>query len=241
MGAGRPPRLVICPACGALADVARLVEHHLAKVGVAGSNPVVRSKQRPADQRQCRGPRSGGLSCSRLPPTKNQRNLSQLGHDRVPATNRDLPRAATRPPVLLSGSDTVPRIPVPPRSGAGSRRPRRRFGQGRRFHRHLILESPEEKACPPGAGPLDEECAPRDAGQGHRHDQHGGPGSRPCPRAARATPAITPFGVCIGCRSVPSAFTTNNRLRAPVAPGNARCVPSGDHAGAFPRPGCPKA
>jgi hypothetical protein len=26
------------------ADVAQLVEHHLAKVGVAGSNPVVRSK-----------------------------------------------------------------------------------------------------------------------------------------------------------------------------------------------------
>ena len=30
-----------------LADVAQLVEHHLAKVGVAGSNPVVRS-DRPA-------------------------------------------------------------------------------------------------------------------------------------------------------------------------------------------------
>src|SRR5439155_10132787 len=29
---------------GARADVAQLVEHHLAKVGVAGSNPVVRSK-----------------------------------------------------------------------------------------------------------------------------------------------------------------------------------------------------
>ena len=28
---------------GANADVAQLVEHHLAKVGVAGSNPVVRS------------------------------------------------------------------------------------------------------------------------------------------------------------------------------------------------------
>ena len=42
-----------CPACragepgailGAHADVAQLVEHHLAKVRVAGSNPVVRSK-----------------------------------------------------------------------------------------------------------------------------------------------------------------------------------------------------
>src|SRR6266542_519741 len=29
------------------ADVAQLVEHHLAKVGVAGSNPVVRSKKPP--------------------------------------------------------------------------------------------------------------------------------------------------------------------------------------------------
>jgi hypothetical protein len=29
------------------ADVAQLVEHHLAKVGVAGSNPVVRSKTDP--------------------------------------------------------------------------------------------------------------------------------------------------------------------------------------------------
>src|SRR5207302_1119051 len=30
--------------CRAYADVAQLVEHNLAKVGVAGSNPVVRSK-----------------------------------------------------------------------------------------------------------------------------------------------------------------------------------------------------
>jgi hypothetical protein len=30
------------------ADVAQLVEHHLAKVGVAGSNPVVRSECGPA-------------------------------------------------------------------------------------------------------------------------------------------------------------------------------------------------
>jgi hypothetical protein len=29
---------------GVYADVAQLVEHHLAKVGVAGSNPVVRSR-----------------------------------------------------------------------------------------------------------------------------------------------------------------------------------------------------
>ena len=30
---------------GVYADVAQLVEHHLAKVGVAGSNPVVRSRR----------------------------------------------------------------------------------------------------------------------------------------------------------------------------------------------------
>jgi hypothetical protein len=36
------------------ADVAQLVEHHLAKVRVAGSNPVVRSKELP-DQRPLRG------------------------------------------------------------------------------------------------------------------------------------------------------------------------------------------
>ena len=36
------------------ADVAQLVEHHLAKVGVAGSNPVVRSDRRPpSGGRQC--------------------------------------------------------------------------------------------------------------------------------------------------------------------------------------------
>ena len=32
--------------CCAHADVAQLVEHNLAKVGVAGSNPVVRSKRK---------------------------------------------------------------------------------------------------------------------------------------------------------------------------------------------------
>jgi hypothetical protein len=32
------------------ADVAQLVEHHLAKVRVAGSNPVVRSKESPGGE-----------------------------------------------------------------------------------------------------------------------------------------------------------------------------------------------
>jgi hypothetical protein len=40
-GPSRPPGKL-----GLRADVAQLVEHHLAKVGVAGSNPVVRSNQR---------------------------------------------------------------------------------------------------------------------------------------------------------------------------------------------------
>ena len=34
---------ILSLALSALADVAQLVEHNLAKVGVAGSNPVVRS------------------------------------------------------------------------------------------------------------------------------------------------------------------------------------------------------
>ncbi len=39
------PALVIGYTVARNADVAQLVEHHLAKVRVAGSNPVVRSKQ----------------------------------------------------------------------------------------------------------------------------------------------------------------------------------------------------
>ena len=42
LGAPRPPLLSSL----AHADVAQLVEHNLAKVGVAGSNPVVRSRTR---------------------------------------------------------------------------------------------------------------------------------------------------------------------------------------------------
>ena len=45
---GRPPGLLKLPRddprMEVHADVAQLVEHHLAKVGVAGSNPVVRSR-----------------------------------------------------------------------------------------------------------------------------------------------------------------------------------------------------
>jgi hypothetical protein len=41
IGPARGGRLL---ACKAAADVAQLVEHNLAKVGVAGSNPVVRSR-----------------------------------------------------------------------------------------------------------------------------------------------------------------------------------------------------
>jgi hypothetical protein len=42
MAAGAPP-----PIMGSLAGVAQLVEHHLAKVRVAGSSPVARSGKRP--------------------------------------------------------------------------------------------------------------------------------------------------------------------------------------------------
>ena len=59
---GSIPRLGV--PFGAHADVAQLVEHHLAKVGVAGSNPVVRSTkpQVTAHARRPRliGGRSGG-------------------------------------------------------------------------------------------------------------------------------------------------------------------------------------
>ena len=43
------------------ADVAQLVEHHLAKVRVAGSNPVVRSNRSPGER-----PFSGPLVASGL-------------------------------------------------------------------------------------------------------------------------------------------------------------------------------
>ena len=38
--------LYICTAQKKIAEVAQLVEHNLAKVGVAGSNPVFRSRSR---------------------------------------------------------------------------------------------------------------------------------------------------------------------------------------------------
>ena len=46
--------------CPCRADVAQLVEHHLAKVRVAGSNPVVRSEARPPGSRSCHGQGLGG-------------------------------------------------------------------------------------------------------------------------------------------------------------------------------------
>ena len=39
-----------CYSAATSADVAQLVEHHLAKVRVAGSNPVVRSKETPGQR-----------------------------------------------------------------------------------------------------------------------------------------------------------------------------------------------
>ena len=56
------------------ADVAQLVEHNLAKVGVAGSNPVVRSKhsRRLVGRARCEGPDgqpSLTLEAVRLAPT----------------------------------------------------------------------------------------------------------------------------------------------------------------------------
>jgi hypothetical protein len=62
----------------------------LAKVGVAGSNPVVRSRIGTSDQWQCDGPRTGA---SLVGPTKNQRNVRQLC---PAAAGTGLVRAATR-------------------------------------------------------------------------------------------------------------------------------------------------
>ena len=55
---------VLLASVGGHADVAQLVEHHLAKVRVAGSNPVVRSEASDAVTR-CRWP-------ARLPVTSGQ-------------------------------------------------------------------------------------------------------------------------------------------------------------------------
>jgi hypothetical protein len=58
--------------------VAQLVEHHLAKVGVAGSNPVVRSRKSASDQRQRDGPELGASLVGRST-NENQRNICRLG------------------------------------------------------------------------------------------------------------------------------------------------------------------
>jgi hypothetical protein len=66
---------------------------YLAKVGVAGSNPVVRSRIGTSDQRQCDGPRTGGLSCGPI----HQRKTNETSASSVPAAaGTSLVRAATR-------------------------------------------------------------------------------------------------------------------------------------------------
>ena len=75
------------------ADVAQLVEHHLAKVGVAGSNPVVRSRES-AGQDRCKPalrhvrdrPEGKGPSGS----SKKDRPLRLLGSIGKRAGKRDL-------------------------------------------------------------------------------------------------------------------------------------------------------
>src|SRR2546423_11301468 len=49
------------------ADVAQLVEHNLAKVGVAGSNPVVRSKYKCRSQSISEGPDGPSIAPIRAP------------------------------------------------------------------------------------------------------------------------------------------------------------------------------
>src|SRR6266511_330619 len=64
------------------ADVAQLVEHHLAKVGVAGSNPVVRSRKGVADQPECQGLRPRGLSCGRFHQRKTNETVTRSAESR---------------------------------------------------------------------------------------------------------------------------------------------------------------
>jgi hypothetical protein len=51
------------------ADVAQLVEHHLAKVGVAGSNPVVRSEPQTVPRPRMNQNAASTIKMSRMIPT----------------------------------------------------------------------------------------------------------------------------------------------------------------------------
>ena len=70
LNAPRPARRCSKPAQSGYADVAQLVEHHLAKVRVAGSNPVVRSEA-PDSVPQAPGPHGSSDVQSHASPAGN--------------------------------------------------------------------------------------------------------------------------------------------------------------------------
>ena len=88
------------------ADVAQLVEHHLAKVRVAGSSPVIRSEER---QSNCQSARWVGREARQRPakpctrvripyPPRNNGRLAQ--RERASLTRkRSLVRSQYRPPI----------------------------------------------------------------------------------------------------------------------------------------------
>jgi hypothetical protein len=102
---------------GAHADVAQLVEHHLAKVGVAGSNPVVRSKQCKCLRRagvSAPGLRSAPVVLSlgqkgqtsavrRVAPTVAQCHITATNHGRALATVRPMKRKALVIALAIAG------------------------------------------------------------------------------------------------------------------------------------------
>jgi hypothetical protein len=87
------------------ADVAQLVEHHLAKVGVAGSNPVVRSRldrvstSEALSRSQFRGiPRDGSLPqrLGHASAAGRVRRMSESSRDPRPKARDDLRRVLIR-------------------------------------------------------------------------------------------------------------------------------------------------
>jgi hypothetical protein len=108
---------------------------NLAKVGVAGSNPVVRSRKSTSDQQQCGGPRTGGLSCGPIHQRKTNETSGQLACRRVhlshPSGFRHRSRVsplgqATRRPTQRERPPTIRRVlphAVSPR-GISGRSPR---------------------------------------------------------------------------------------------------------------------
>src|ERR1700759_1969846 len=148
------------PATGS-ADVAQLVEHHLAKVRVAGSNPVVRSVVRlraNADPRKAARRPSAKLTPTAEWPSglgkglqspvhgfDSRLRLTMFGGLRPPSPSLLSPRGGRPPPPPRVRAPAAPfpipaapgggRPPVPPEAGSRPQNPRKR------------LPYPPERAC----------------------------------------------------------------------------------------------